>query len=128
MTWKYFTLDEFKCRGVNCCGGTNKIDLRFVDKLDDLRSLAGFALIVSSGYRCAKHNTEVSDTGPNGPHTTGHAVDFAIARAQAYSVLKIAIAIGFSGIGVSQKGASRFLHLDDLPDAQGQPRPTLWSY
>jgi len=31
---------------------------------------------------------------------------------------------------VNQKGphAARFIHLDDLPDAEGQPRPTIWSY
>jgi zinc D-Ala-D-Ala carboxypeptidase len=40
----------------------------------------------------------------------------------------LALEQGFTGIGVSQKGAIRFIHVDDLPDAPGQPRPTIWSY
>ncbi len=34
------------------------------------------------------------------------------------------------GIGIKQKGdyASRFVHLDDLPNGSGQPRPWCWSY
>jgi hypothetical protein len=36
--------------------------------------------------------------------------------------------MGFSGIGVSQKGDSRFIHLDDLEDSNERPRPWVWSY
>jgi len=56
-------------------------------------------------------------------------VDILINRASAVKVLKIALDLGFTGIGVAQKGAdgSRFLHLDDL-SAPDHPRPGIWSY
>lgn len=124
MIWRHFKAEEFACR---CCG-VNLIDHQFVTELDDLRHTLGFALPVTSGYRCPRHNAKVSSTGPTGPHTTGRAADIAVSRERAYELLQTAIAMKFTGIGVQQKGASRFIHLDNLPNATGQPRPTLWSY
>lgn len=124
MTWKYFQLENFACH--HC--GANLIDPAFVDQLEALREAVGFPLIVSSGYRCPAYNVMVSTTGEAGPHTTGHAVDFKVDREKAYLVLKKALEMGFTGIGVSQKGLSRFLHLDNIPTAEGVPRPTIWSY
>lgn len=118
--WPHFTKFEMACK---CCGEVN-MDPGFMDKLESLRSAVGFGLAVNSGYRCSKHNLETSDTGTSGPHTTGKAVDLDVNRAQAFLVLKAALALGFTGIGVSQKGPSRFLHLDTLEDG----RPTIWSY
>ena len=100
----------------------------FMDKVEALRVRVGFALPVTSAARCPKHNRVVSGTGDDGPHTTGRSIDFGISRQRAYTVMREAFALGFTGIGVQQKGDSRFLHLDDLPDAPGQPRPTIWSY
>jgi uncharacterized protein YcbK (DUF882 family) len=121
----YFELAEFECR---CGCGRVDMDPAFLDKVDALRASYGKPLIVSSGYRCPSYNAKVSETGPTGPHTTGRATDFTIDRGDAYHLLSLALAAGFSGIGVSQKGAARFLHLDTCPDAPGQPRPTIWSY
>ena len=83
---------------------------------------------VTSGARCPTHNSNVSATGKTGPHTTGRAIDFGVRGPQALDVIPLALALGFTGIGVNQKGASRFIHVDDLPDAPGQPRPYIWSY
>ena len=126
--WKHFTRGEFKCRGTDCCGGSNLIADDFVDMLDALREACGFPLVVTSGYRCGKHNQRVSSTGANGPHTTGRAADLAVDRSRAHKVLKHAMAMGFTGIGVQQKGGGRFIHLDTLENGPGQPRPTVWSY
>ena len=120
---RFFKITEFACK---CGCGTNKIDPEFVEKLDELRGRYGRPLIVSSGYRCPSHNAKVSSTGLTGPHTTGRAVDFAVARLEAYALIRYATT--FTGIGVNQKGGARFIHLDDLPDAPNQPRPTVWSY
>lgn len=122
--WRHFTLTEFACK--HC--GLNGIDLEFVDRLDELRERVGFPLRVNSGFRCPDHNAAVSTTGHSGPHTTGKAVDLSIERGQAYQVLAEAMTMGFSGIGVKQHGMGRYLHLDDLPAAEGRPRPTIWSY
>jgi len=100
----------------------------FMRKVETLRLVVGFPLTVTSAARCAKHNRAVSETGDSGPHTTGRAIDFAVDRARALRVVEAALGLGFTGIGVQQKGASRFIHIDDLPDAPGQPRPTIWSY
>jgi zinc D-Ala-D-Ala carboxypeptidase len=129
VTFRYFELHEFKCRGANCCGGSNLIDPVFVADLDDLRHRYGKPLVIASGYRCPIHNSRVSSTGDDGPHTTGRAGDLGVDRVEALKVLRIALDMGcFTGIGIHQKGASRFLHLDTLPNRPGQPRPTIWSY
>lgn len=121
---KHFTLGEFACQ--HC--GKVPMDAAFLQMLDDLRDLFGKALTVSSGYRCPQHNAAVSSTGLTGPHTTGHAADFAVSHADALELVRFALVLGFTGIGVQQKGAGRFIHVDNLPNAPGQPRPTIWSY
>ena len=125
---KHFTPSELSCKGQGCCGGKNLVADDFVDKLDTLRDLCGFPLPVTSGYRCPDHNEKVSSTGRTGPHTTGRAVDLGVRGEQALTVVRIALALNFTGIGINQKGAARFVHLDDLPNAPNQPRPTMWSY
>ena len=125
MTWANFTRSEFACK--HC--GENKTADALIDKLQRLRTAYGRPLIVSSAYRCPAHNAAVSSTGAAGPHTTGRAVDLAVSHAAAFEVLRLAFLSGeFTGIGVQQKGGGRFVHLDDLPEAPGQPRPTVWSY
>jgi zinc D-Ala-D-Ala carboxypeptidase len=122
--WQFFRKSEFACK--HC--GENRMDKGFVDRLDTLRAVYGKPLVVSSGYRCPTHNMAVSSTGPDGPHTTGRAVDLRVRGADAYQLLQLALHAGFSGVGIQQKGASRFLHLDDLPNSPTRPRPTVWSY
>lgn len=125
MTWKHFKVEEFRCK---CGCGQNLISSKFVDMLDELREACGFPLPVTSGYRCPTYNAKVSSTGHNGPHTTGRAADLGVSRKQAYEVLSWAMRMGFTGIGIKQTGEGRFIHLDDLPAAEGQPRPTVWGY
>lgn len=124
MSWKNFNLAEFEC--LHC--GKNEIDPDFVDKLQTLRDACGFPLIITSGYRCPEHNQAVSSTGPDGPHTTGRAVDIHVYGFRAMDFLSKALALKlFTGIGIKQHGNSRFVHLDDLP-SPAYPRPTIWSY
>lgn len=124
MSWRYFDLSEFDCS--HC--GENKMEPRFIDRLDDLRHRCGFPLRVTSGYRCPEHNQAVSTTGPSGPHTTGWAVDFGISHQDAHTLLTYATDMGFAGIGINQKGGGRFIHLDDLLPPNHSPRPHIWSY
>jgi zinc D-Ala-D-Ala carboxypeptidase len=124
MTWRHFSAGEFACR---CCG-VNLIDHQFVTELDDLRHALGFALPISSGYRCPRHNAKVSSTGLNGPHTSGRAADIAVSRERAYELLQTALVMKFTGIGLKQHGTARFIHLDQLPNTKDHPRPTVWSY
>lgn len=91
-----------------------------------LRVVFDAPLVVSSGARCAAHNKAVSTTGPDGPHTVA-AVDFRIHGPEAFRLVKLALAQGFTGIGIQQKGPreKRFIHLDDR---RRHPGPAVWSY
>ena len=124
---KYFQLAEFTCR---CGCGQTLIDQDFVAKLDWLREELNRPLIITSGYRCPKHNQAVSSSGPDGPHTTGQAADIKLYGLAAYNTMYLAKTIGFTGLGISQKGpqTSRYLHLDTLAGGPGRPRPWIWSY
>ncbi len=122
---RHFQASEFACR---CGCGGNAIQPGLVYKLDELREAFGKALVVTSGYRCPDHNERVSTTGRTGPHTTGLAADIAVSGRDAVTVLRLALAAGFGGIGVQQKGGGRFLHLDLIPDSRSHKRPWIWSY
>lgn len=123
--WPHFSPDELKCRGT----GKLMVVPAFLDKLEALRALCGFALPVTSYYRAPEHNVRVSATGPDGPHTTARASDLSVFGERAHTVMANAFAIGFTGIGVKQHGAleKRFIHLDDLAGTS-HPRPRVWSY
>ena len=122
---KNFTVEELACK--HC--GQMRIPLPSIERLQRLRDRSGQPLRLSSAYRCPEHNAAVSSTGRNGPHTKA-AFDVLTSGPEAYQIVALALLEGFTGIGVNQKGphAARFIHLDDLPDAEGQPRPTIWSY
>lgn len=118
--WQYFTQEELACK---CCG-QSLMHPEFMPKIVILRRELGFPFPVTSAYRCAVHNQEVSKTGLNGPHTTGRAIDLGVSYQQAIELLKAAIFSDmFTGIGINQKGSHRFIHLDDIP---GPDR--LWTY
>ena len=125
--YKFFKPDEFLCH-CGCGRGPQDMNHTFMLRLDLLRRWVGKPFRVTSGFRCPDHNAKVSKTGRAGPHTTGRAVDIAVARGTAYDVIVLVKQASMTGLGVAQKGKGRFLHLDDLPDAPGQPRPTVWSY
>ncbi|NBT75710.1 MAG: DUF882 domain-containing protein [Betaproteobacteria bacterium] len=121
MNWgKYFTEAEFKCS--HC--GVAKMDQFFIDRLNELRQECGFALKVSSGYRCPQHPIEAAKKS-SGAHTSGKAADFAVDGKLAHELLKQAMDMNFKGIGIQQKGTGRFIHLDDWDQPS---RPTVWSY
>ena len=99
-----------------------------MDKVEKLRIRYGMPMEVTSAARCPDYNEQVSKTGRTGPHTTGRAIDIGVRGLQSWLLLRLALEEGFTGIGVNQKGDARFIHLDDLPNAEGQPRATIWSY
>lgn len=105
------------------------MDNAFVEKMDALREAYGKPMRVTSAYRCPEHPIEAKKTKP-GAHASGHAMDIGVHGDEAHKVLELAVAMGFSGIGVAQKGdiASRFIHIDDIENGDGFPRPWVWSY
>ena len=123
MSYKYFTADELKCQ--HC--GEEGIDGYFMAKIDNLREELGFPFPVTSGYRCSDHPIEARKKAP-GAHTTGQAVDIGVSGNEAYMLIEAAIRDNFTGIGINQKGDSRFIHLDIIPHSSSSPRPWIWSY
>jgi uncharacterized protein YcbK (DUF882 family) len=124
--WPNFSESELSCKHCK----QSKFSPEFLDKLQRLRGVMNAPLKISSAYRCPEHNQAVSSTGPDGPHTTGRAVDIKTYGAEAQKIIFVALNLGFTGIGVNQKGPveKRFIHLDDLPNSPRFQRPTIWSY
>lgn len=125
MSWEslYFSSEEMKCSHT----GLEKMDAGFMELLTELRAAYAKPMRVTSAYRDPTHPLEAKKSKP-GAHTTGKAVDIAVARGEAYELMHLAFAMGFTGIGVQQKGDGRFIHLDNMTEEDGFPRPTVWSY
>ena len=115
-SFRYFDRDEFTCKET----GENEIKNSFITKLDDLREVCGFPFVITSGYRSPRHSVEIIKPGGGGEHTKGHAADIAVNNAaQRFELVKQALALGFTGIGV----ANSFVHVDTR-----KSEPKLWSY
>jgi zinc D-Ala-D-Ala carboxypeptidase len=122
--WPNFSFSELACRETGEC----VVDEVLVDCLQKLRDKVG-PVTVTSGYRSSAHSVERAKERP-GTHAMGLAVDVACAGKEAFAVLQTALDVGFTGIGVSQKGENRFLHLDIVTHLDDFPatRPSVWSY
>jgi zinc D-Ala-D-Ala carboxypeptidase len=111
---KYFSDDEFKCK---CCNVAH-MDVLFLSQLNLAREFAAIPFVITSGYRCPKHNKEVGSTSHN--HQDGKAVDIQCTDSQ--SRLKIVMGLiraGFRRIGISKS----FIHADSMNDV-----PCIWTY
>lgn len=116
-----FKADEFKCS--HC--GADGIKETLLAKLQTMRTEYGKPMRITSGYRCPKHPIEAAKSVP-GAHALGLAADIGVEGAEAHRVLTLACKHGFTGIGVQQKGAGRFIHVDVR---NGElPTPAVWSY
>lgn len=117
---KYFTEAELNC---NHCGRL-VIHAPSVVKLDELRERLGKPVILNSAYRCSEHDAAI---GGAGIHPLGQCFDISIHGPDAYRLIKIAMDLDFTGIGVNQSGPfrGRFVHLDTL---ENDLRPRVWSY
>jgi zinc D-Ala-D-Ala carboxypeptidase len=123
MDWSLypnFSEDEFKCR--HC--GKVQMNPVFIHRLQTLRNLYGKPMRITSGYRCPQHPVEAKKITP-GVHSLGLAADIGVDGSDAYKLLQLAFDVGFTGIGVNQRGQARFIHIDCL---DAPPRPNVWSY
>jgi len=118
-----FSRSEMACQ--HC--GRAEMDADTMWKLQELRDSFGKPMRVNSGYRCPEHPIEANKSKP-GAHSSGRAVDISVQGSDAYALVMLAMRQGWQGIGVQQKGDGRFIHLDDLTNKEGWPRPTVWSY
>lgn len=110
----HFSANEFKCK----CGGTHPIYIstELIDKLEVLYDAIGAKRgVVSSGYRCAKHDRNVGGSG-GGMHTKGYAVDIVFYNDKnrvidSRLISCVAQDLGFKGIANITKFYT-YIHLD----------------
>lgn len=111
MITSNFSRAEMTCR---CGCGLDLMEEQFMKMLQQLRNQLG-PLPITSGVRCEKHNHE-SGGYPKSAHLQSKGADIRIFGPRALQLVEEARRIGFSGIGISQKGDKffRFIHLDIL--------------
>lgn len=74
MLNKYFKRREFACR---CGCGTSTVDAELLQVLTDVREHFDTPVVVNSGHRCSKHNSNVG--GARGSkHLLGIAADISV--------------------------------------------------
>ena len=117
MKAEYEPDKRFECP---CCG-ENWIDIRLERLVRHIEERAGEKLVITSGYRCEKHNRKVGGSDKSS-HLKGLAVDIGIDRSRLRCrVIGAAIRLGFHRIGVGKA----FVHLDI--DRQKDAR-VIWLY
>ncbi len=114
---KYFKKGEFACP---CCG-EEKIIVEFIMRLDQAREYAKVPFVITSGYRCEKHNAEVGGSSESA-HLKGKGSDIAATNSLARMRIIIGLlAAGFRRIGI----AKNYIHVDS---DQTKPSNVMWLY
>lgn len=115
-----FTDEEFKCP---CCGELlDSLPFRaFLAKLQDARSMARTPFVITSGYRCPKHNKTVRGERDSS-HLKGLAADIrAQTSSERFAIVDGLIKAGFTRIGIGRN----FTHVDmDI----SKPQLVMWLY
>ena len=106
-----FSEQELACKcGCNKC----EMDIKFLWRLEHIRSILGKPLIITSGYRCKKYNDSLKESSKTSRHLSGTAVDIKCEdAADRFLLLRAAFTVGMNGVGVGDT----FIHIDsrDLP-------------
>jgi len=116
----FFRIEEFKCKGKDCCGGKATMDVLFITQLERAREIAGVPFVITSGYRCLVHNSAVGSSSMN--HVSGKAADIKATDGPSRGkILKGLYLAGFRRIGISFKGG--FIHADSMDAPE-----SCWDY
>ena len=112
--WKdiqYFDKSEFacKCGGKYCKGYPAEMNEKVVKMADKVRKHFGAKVIVSSGLRCAKHNTNIGGV-TNSRHKLGKAIDFCVVGKTSKEIL--AFVNKQSDIRYTYAINDQFVHMD----------------
>ena len=106
-TPKYFSRTEFEMATPSC--HLEDMDSEFLCKLDKLRELCGFPLVVNCFYRSKEWDKAHGRSGTSF-HCSGRAADIrCLDSSKRFSILLHAPMCGLNGIGVYK----RFIHVDD---------------
>ena len=101
---RYFKNEEFHC---SCCNNSH-MDFDFLDMLITARVFADMPFIITSGWRCEKHNKAVGGK-KDSAHLFGKATDISASDSRSrFWVLYGLINAGFTRIGIGKD----FIHAD----------------
>lgn len=105
---RFFRLSEFACP---CCGRV-MVAAGLVFLLDIFRASLGRRLIVTSGYRCPKHNAEVHGA-ESSRHLIGAAADLRPVVGMSYTDFAAAVGgvFAFSGCEVKEYPEKTHVHV-----------------
>lgn len=110
----HFKLEEFACK---CCGQI-RLNQEFLNRLEDARERAGIPFVITSGFRCEKHNKEVGSTSLN--HVSGKAADVqCLTGWNRLIMVSSLIASGFKRIGIGKT----IIHADTMASVS-----SIWLY
>ena len=127
MDWSRY--DNFNAWEFNCKHtGRNYMKVEFLDVLQfGIRSLVNKPMIVNSGYRDRSHPRERAKFEP-GEHTYGCAADIKAWGDLATAILKLALSVPITRIGIHQTGPleGRFIHLGMGHELVGLPK-AIWT-
>lgn len=115
--WPNFRPGELKCKCAPAdkgCAGEYFHDGRFMDALQHLRDLAGRALVITSGRRCAVRNRRVGGAKAS-QHLLAIAADISLTGHDPAQLARHAVTAGFTGIGFGRT----FLHVDMRQGREG---------
>lgn len=88
----HFNSSELACP---CCG-LLKVNYNLLYLLEAIREHFKTPVIINSGYRCLKHNTEING-GTNSQHLLGNAADIVVKGISPLIVYKYAVSINPKG-------------------------------
>ena len=116
---KHFKLSEFD--SPDAPGSGNKMQPKFLQMLDNARSLAGVSFKINSGYRTEAHNAKVKGV-KGSSHCQGWAADIHCTDGnQRFLIVNALLKSGINRIGIS----STFIHADCDPT---KPTQVIWTY
>lgn len=122
--YKYFTTEEFDSPDEP--GSGEYMEHELIERLDVVRDLCGFPLIITSGYRTIAHNKALKAKGykvaKNSSHLLGLAADILVTdNRKRYVLLDAIIEAGFVRIGLGDN----FIHVD-IDGEKSQV--VMWTY
>lgn len=93
-----------------------------INKLIEIEKKVKFELFINSGKRTEVENTKLLDAVPDSEHLTGDGADAsAVEGYKKYKIIKAAIELGFTRIGVGRT----FIHLGI---SKSKPQFVIWTY
>jgi len=117
---KHFRPYEFDC-SCGCGKGHKDMNKDLLTKLDAARGYADVPFIISSAFRCRKHNSNVGGSKTSS-HIKGLAVDiFCPSSSDRFDMLQGLMVAGFKRIGAGPT----YLHCDVDPD---KTQNCMWVY